>query len=131
MENLEEKLGKETVLVVDDFFPQLDIVKRILELESKYHIILADSGESALKILNSKEHKVNMVISDTDMPGMSGIELYHKIVENKDLSYLKDKFLLVSGNEQEEAVAEGINFIKKGYSVDEFIKRVESIAYGG
>ena len=65
-----------TVLVVDD-----DEASRELMLEalrrSGYRLLAADSGETALELLE-KEHP-DLVVTDVQMHGMSGIELVREI----------------------------------------------------
>lgn len=43
------------------------------------HFAFAFSGEEALKYLNQHEHEAVLILSDINMPGMSGLELLEKI----------------------------------------------------
>ncbi|MBU0479972.1 MAG: sigma-54 dependent transcriptional regulator [Proteobacteria bacterium] len=63
------------ILIVDD-----DSITRqtlSMSLEDDFTTVTAGSGPEALKILG-REH-IDLVLSDLDMPGMSGIELLEKI----------------------------------------------------
>ncbi len=70
------------ILVVDD---ETDV--RILfeqrfrrEIRSKeMEFVFAYSGEGALEALKELDHKVVLILSDINMPGMSGLELLKKI----------------------------------------------------
>ncbi|KQS26982.1 hybrid sensor histidine kinase/response regulator [Dyadobacter sp. Leaf189] len=71
-----ENAGKQ-VLVVDDNKTNL----RIIEAQLKYWKlvpVLASSGQEALSMLNA-EHKIDLVITDRNMPGMTGVELAQQI----------------------------------------------------
>jgi predicted regulator of Ras-like GTPase activity (Roadblock/LC7/MglB family)/CheY-like chemotaxis protein len=66
------------VLVVDDEADMLWMLQRNLNKGMKdVEILAAESGEEALSILSDK--KVNLVISDINMPGMNGLDLLLEI----------------------------------------------------
>lgn len=48
------------------------------ELQFKF----AFSGEEALEVLNTLEHETVLILSDINMPGMSGLELLETIKKN-------------------------------------------------
>ena len=63
-----------TVLAVDDERPALDEITWLLERDDRVGTVLvADSAADALRLL--QEHRVDLVISDIRMPGLSGLEL--------------------------------------------------------
>ena len=61
-----------TVLVVDDSQIELMMGKALLS-RLGYAVVTASTGEEALRII--LEDSPYIVISDVDMPGMSGLEL--------------------------------------------------------
>jgi CheY-like chemotaxis protein len=63
-------MGKKIILAVDDVSMNLRTMKVILEEE--YDVRLAKSGELALDIL--KDTKVDLVLLDIEMPGITGFE---------------------------------------------------------
>ncbi len=64
------------VMIVDDEASVLTSLRRLLRREA-YELVLANSGEEALRLL--EQHPAPVVISDQRMPGMTGIELLHEV----------------------------------------------------
>ena len=83
-------LENKKILVVDDNITNLAILKSQLELWQLVPV-LAGSGETALKIL-SADDKIDLVLSDMQMPGIDGIQL----AENIKQLYPKLPIILLS-----------------------------------
>ena len=49
--------------------------------EGVFNFVFAFSGEEALKFLNDLNHEAVLILSDINMPGMSGLELLRNIKE--------------------------------------------------
>ncbi len=64
------------ILFVDDESNILSAMKRLFH-RSGYHILIAESGQAALTLLESTP--VDLIISDMRMPVMSGAELLQKV----------------------------------------------------
>ena len=62
-------MKKDTVLVVDDQIEVLNMLRRLLSKD--YNVVLANSGEEALRHL--KEKYVSVILSDQRMPKMDGV----------------------------------------------------------
>ncbi len=76
---------KATVLVVDDYPANRDLLARRLE-RAGYGVELAASGREALELLGRVS--VDLVLLDIMMPGMSGLEVLGKIRETRSPSEL-------------------------------------------
>ena len=63
-----------TILVVDDDEEVLQIVVAILR-HANFRVLSANSGPNALKVAAKTDGKIDLLLSDVDMPQMSGPDL--------------------------------------------------------
>jgi DNA-binding NtrC family response regulator len=71
-DSLKETL--ETILVVDDHEIVLQTVMAVLE-QANFQVLSANSGASAVKLAQETDKAIDLLLSDVDMPGMSGPDL--------------------------------------------------------
>jgi two-component system, cell cycle sensor histidine kinase and response regulator CckA len=64
----------ETILVVDDIDAVLRLVVVILEA-ANFHVLQANSGTSAIKLAADYTGRIDLLLSDVNMPDLSGPEL--------------------------------------------------------
>jgi CheY-like chemotaxis protein len=70
------------ILVVDDEKDMQMLFEQRFRKEIRDHItefVFAYSGEEALRYLNQHVHEAVLILSDINMPGMSGLELLQHI----------------------------------------------------
>src|SRR6185503_10921224 len=67
-----------TCLVVDDEPSVREVMSRLLE-GAGYVILQASSGAEALALLEREHHRVELVVSDLQMPGMDGETLLREV----------------------------------------------------
>jgi len=75
------------ILVVDDEADAQDLFRQRFRKEIRDQEIVFDfaiSGEQALIYLKEKHNQIVLILSDINMPGMSGIELLKKIRHDYD-----------------------------------------------
>jgi len=73
------------ILVVDDEIDVKDLFQQRFRKEirkGELTFMFAFSGEEALQTLNTMEHEAILILSDINMPGMSGLVLLEKIKKN-------------------------------------------------
>lgn len=116
MNNNAEKF-RERILIVDD---QSSIRNMLLEmLTSKYDCQTASSGEEAQGILENE--KFNLVLSDIEMGGMSGIELIPHILELSPDTVV----VMISSNQDIESAINAqrlgaFDYIRKPFEFSQF-----------
>lgn len=74
--------GKETILVVDDDPVIISIIKDILE-PMGYRILTASDGAEAIRISESFTEKIDLLLTDVNMPVMDGTQLASLLVEKR------------------------------------------------
>ncbi len=104
------------VLVVDDFATMRKIIKNILTQLGFRNIIEADDGTTAWEIL--QKEPVDLIISDWNMPKMSGLELLKKVRADERLKDIP--FLMVTAEAQKENIIEAVKYKVSQYIVKPF-----------
>ncbi len=112
------------VLVADDDDISLEMVRHLLEWEG-HEVVVARDGREALDRIRGEE--ISLVVSDWEMPRMSGIELCEAI-RGEDMARYVYVVLLTCCNSSEEIV-EGMgagadDFIAKPFNAGELLARV-------
>ena len=107
------------ILVVDDFAAMRRILKNVLSQIGLTNIIEADDGTTALKVL--KKNKVDLIVSDWNMPKMSGLDLLKTVRSNESTKDMP--FLMVTASSQKDDVLEAVqagvsNYIVKPFTAD-------------
>jgi two-component system chemotaxis response regulator CheY len=103
-------------LTVDDFSTMRRIVRNILRQLGYNDIAEAEDGAVALEHL--KQHKVDFVICDWNMPNMTGLELLKAVRADANLKDIP--FLLVTAEALKENVVEAVKAGVNGYIVKPF-----------
>jgi DNA-binding NtrC family response regulator len=67
------------VLIVDDEPQVRKLLANLLSRDQNYHVMTASSGEEALDLSRNRSDGIDILITDVDMGGTSGIELYEHI----------------------------------------------------
>ena len=70
--------GDECILIVDDESSLVNLVKKMLE-SLGYCVMSATNPVEALEIFKKNSNLINLIITDKDMPGMTGPQLSNKI----------------------------------------------------
>ncbi|MBW1800360.1 MAG: response regulator, partial [Deltaproteobacteria bacterium] len=92
------------VLVVDDFATMRRIVKGVLKQLGFSNIIEAEDGSLALEEL--KKDQVGLIVSDWNMPNMTGLELLKAVRGDANLKDIP--FIMVTAEGQKENVVEAV-----------------------
>jgi two-component system, cell cycle sensor histidine kinase and response regulator CckA len=123
--------GSGTILLVEDETPVRIFASRALTNKG-YTVLEADSGETALEIIEREGERIQIVISDVIMPGMTGPEMIEKIMHAYPKlkvifisGYAEDAFLDVYGAEERE-----FNFLPKPFTLKQLASKVKEVLEG-
>lgn len=116
------------ILVVDDFSTMRRIIKNILRQLGYSNVEEADDGTTAWDTLN--RGGIDFVISDWNMPKMTGIELLRKVRASEEFGDMP--FLMVTAEAQQENVIEAVqakvsNYIVKPFTAETLAAKINKI----
>ncbi|MBQ7677170.1 MAG: diguanylate cyclase [Lachnospiraceae bacterium] len=118
-------MKRKKILIVDDQLITLKMTTHILD--TRYDIICAMSGTEAIALY--KKERPDMILTDLNMPQMSGFELQNTLQE----MYAEHiPIMFMTADESEEAESRGfengaVDFIRKPFRADVLLRRVENI----
>ncbi len=115
------------VLLVDDSFEALTLIKNMLKDMGLTQVFTARDGTEALNFMGvyDDDDGVDVILCDWNMPRMSGLEVLKQIRTcDPDLP-----FIMVTGNAEQDAVVEArslgvTGYIKKPFSADQLMKKL-------
>lgn len=119
------------ILVVDDFATMRKVVRNLLKQGGYDDIVEAEDGVMALKTLKSQ--KIDVVVSDWNMPNMSGLELLKAVRADAELA--KTPFLMVTAEALQDnvvaAVKAGVNnYIVKPFTAEVLNEKIKKLVEG-
>ncbi len=104
------------ILVVDDFSTMRRIIKNLLRELGYNNVVEADDGNTALPIL--QKGGIQFLITDWNMPGMTGLELLKHVRADPNLKDLPT--LMVTAEAKREQIMEAAQAGVNGYIVKPF-----------
>ena len=116
------------VLIVDDFATMRRILKNILKQLGFKNLVEADDGTTAWEVL--EEQSIDLIISDWNMPKMTGLELLKKV--RADAKYKTAPFLMVTAEAQKQNVIEAVqagvsNYVVKPFTAEAISDKLKKI----
>jgi two-component system, chemotaxis family, chemotaxis protein CheY len=116
------------ILVVDDFATMRKVIRNLLKQVGYDNIVEAEDGVIALRTLKSQ--KIEFVISDWNMPNMTGLELLKAVRADEDLK--STPFLMVTAEALQDnviaAVKAGVsNYIVKPFTAEVLNEKITKI----
>jgi two-component system, chemotaxis family, chemotaxis protein CheY len=116
------------ILVVDDFATMRKVIRNLLKQSGYENVTEAEDGVSAMSVLKST--KIDFVISDWNMPNMTGIELLRAVRSDNELAAMP--FLMVTAESLKanvvEAVKAGVsNYIVKPFTAEVLGEKIDKI----
>ena len=119
---------KMSILVVDDFSTMRRIISNVLRQLGYENIVEAEDGTKALAILDTQP--IDFVITDWNMPQMSGLDLLKAIRSSKDKKNIP--VLMVTAEAMQEniiaAAQAGVNnYIVKPFDAKTLSEKINKI----
>lgn len=104
------------ILIVDDFSVMRRIIRNILREMGYSNIVEADDGKTAIPIL--KDMKIDLVLTDWNMPGMMGIDLVKFMRAEQRYSHIP--IIMVTAENKKEQIIEAAQAGINGYIIKPF-----------
>lgn len=120
--------GKQTILLVEDDETLRTGFSAILEKNS-YHVFVAANGKEALKVCETYEEPIHLLLTDMVMPGISGLELSRKVVALRP----QTRVLYMSGYTNDALANLGadsiqsLDFIQKPFGINVLLNKVKEV----
>lgn len=108
------------ILIVDDFSTMRRIIKNLLRDLGFTNTQEADDGSTALPMLKSGDF--DFLVTDWNMPGMTGIELLKEVRADANLAGLP--VLMVTAEAKRDQIVEAAQAGVNGYVVKPFTAQV-------
>ena len=124
---LQSPSGTETILVVEDDKLLREFICEVL-MTNGYSIISASNGSEALDLALQHKNKIDLLLTDVVMPGMSGRTLAAQMME----SHPAMKILYMSGYTENAIVHHsvldrGVELIQKPFTIGMLARKVREI----
>jgi CheY-like chemotaxis protein len=123
--------GQETILVVEDESPLLNVTQRMLERRG-YNVLTANTPGQAIQVAREHAGNIDLLITDVVMPEMNGRDLAKNILS----LYPRAKPLFMSGYTadviaHQGVLDEGVFFIQKPFSARDLAATVRQVLDDG
>ncbi len=120
-------IGKKNILVVEDDAFNIQLIRSLLAKVSDMNIISSHDGASALKVLESGEDNIDMVLLDIRMPIMNGEDLLKAIRKNEKFNDMPVLIISVDKSNEKELRKIGANdFILKPFNIDDLVAKIST-----
>lgn len=116
------------IMIVDDFATMRKVIRNLLKQLGYENIVEAEDGVAALRVLRSQ--KIDLVVSDWNMPNMTGLELLKAVRADEELK--PTPFLMVTAEALQDnviaAVKAGVsNYIVKPFTAEVLNEKITKI----
>jgi PAS domain S-box-containing protein len=119
--------GTGTVLLIDDEEMIIKVGQELLQ-ELGYKVHTASSGQEAIKLYKKHTNKIDLVIMDMIMPGMSGGETFDHLKEsNPGVKVLLSSGYSINGQASEILERGCDGFIQKPFNLNQLSEKIQGI----
>lgn len=119
--------GAGSILLVEDEDPVRIFSSRALTNKG-YNVLEADCGEIALNIMEKEGDKIDVIITDVVMPGITGPAMVERILKK----HPKIKIIFISGYAEDAFIKtygsdRAFNFLPKPYTLNQLAAKVKDV----
>jgi PAS domain S-box-containing protein len=119
--------GTETILLIEDEEMLRKLAQQSLSMYG-YRVLAAANGASAISICQQHPEKIDLVLTDVIMPGLSGREVADRLLELRP----EMRVLFMSGYTDDAIVHQGVldeaaNFLQKPFAPDSLAQKVREV----
>jgi CheY-like chemotaxis protein len=115
------------ILVVEDDPLFLQMLQGIIEELGGYQVMLAANGFQALALVRSR--KPDLLLLDYYLPGMNGLDLYHRLHTQSAYADIP-AFFLSTDALQSLFKREQLAFMSKPFDIEDFLRQIETLLSG-
>ena len=121
--------GSETILLVEDEEPVRAVIGTMLEGKG-YRVLSAHDAKAAIETLGDADHKIQLLLTDVVMPGLTGPELAERVRAVRP----ELPVLMMSGySEDSESLVnsedESVTLIQKPFSAEQLLRKLHEILH--
>ncbi|MEI7904451.1 MAG: PAS domain S-box protein [Candidatus Firestonebacteria bacterium] len=117
----------EKILIVEDEEILRNMLVRILK-QNKYTVLQAESGAEALRLFGKEKSGIDLLFSDSVMPGMKGLELAKKLKSlNPDMKVIVSSGYLDDKSDVGEIEKAGYEFLAKPYDLKDLFAKIARV----
>ncbi|MES0372022.1 MAG: response regulator, partial [Mariprofundaceae bacterium] len=95
--------GKKSVMIIDDSKSIRALVKFVLQSDG-YEVIEAEDGDQGWDLIQRLGDSLSLVLTDCEMPNMSGMELVEKVREQSKYDSIAIVMLTSRKEEEDEVI---------------------------
>ena len=118
------------ILIVEDNNVMRELLKSLLISEG-HEVLSAHDGLEAVELYKTEGEKIDIVITDVEMPNLSGVEAYRQIKRINPEAKVIFVTGAMNGRLKKQLQNEGIQgFFQKPYSPNDILAKVREILGG-
>lgn len=115
-----------TILCIEDNPANLKLIQRLLAVKTYINLLTAHNAEIGFEL--AQAHKPDLILSDINLPGMSGLELLRKIKQDNTLKNIP--VIAISANALRKDIDKGLQqgfvaYLTKPINIEEFHSTID------
>jgi signal transduction histidine kinase/ActR/RegA family two-component response regulator len=123
--------GRKTLMLVEDE-EMVAVISDQMLTRLGYNVFVARSGSDALSIFQEQREKIDLVILDMIMPGMSAAETFERLKAlDPGVNVLLSSGYPLNGPVQDILRRGGRGFIQKPFTIEQLSQKIRAVLFSG